>query len=76
MNHSMYSYLKRRSTEELENVLQIWVGDESSGINKEVIKLTVQILCERNSDWLNRLSSESMEELVSFLQNACEEETR
>ena len=76
MNHSMYSYLKRRSTEELENVLQLCIGDESSGINTEVIKLTVQILCERNSDLLNRLSSESMDELVSFLQDACEEEAR
>ena len=76
MNHSMYSYLKRRSTEELENVLQLWIGDESSRINREVVKLTVHILCERNSDWLNRLSSEFMEELVPFLQDACEEETR
>ena len=47
MSHSLYSYLQRRTTEELENILILYMRDPASEVGREVVRMTVDILSER-----------------------------
>ena len=47
MDHSMCGYLQRRTTEELENILISYMGQTVSELNKEVVRMTIDILAER-----------------------------
>lgn len=66
MSHSLYCYL-RRTTEELENTLHLCVDDVESAINREVVRLTVNILWERNPNALVQLPTELLERLAYFM---------
>ena len=67
MSHSLYCYLKRRTTEELKNILHLCVDDVESAINREVVRLTVNILLERNPNTLVQLPVELLERLAYFM---------
>lgn len=67
MSHSLYCYLRRRTTEELENILHLCVDDVESAINREVVRLTVNILWERDPDTLVQLPAELLERLACFM---------
>ena len=49
MSHSIRSYLQRRTTEELENILTLYAGETASELNREVVKITIGILAEREA---------------------------
>ena len=66
MSHSIYSYLQRRSTEELENVLMSYLGEVTSELNREVIQLTLQVLSERNV----YLSAECLNQIRDYFENS------
>ena len=66
MNHSIYSYLQRRTTEELENVLMSYLGEVTSELNREVIQLTLQVLSERNV----YLSAECLNQIRDYFENS------
>lgn len=66
MNHSIYSYLQRRTTEELENVLMSYLGEAMSELNREVIQLTLQVLSERNV----HLTAECLNQIRGYFENS------
>ena len=66
MSHSIYSYLQRRSTEELENVLMSYLGEVTSELNREVIQLKLQVLSERNV----YLSAECLNQIRDYFENS------
>ena len=63
MSHSLYSYLRRRTTEELEAALQLCMEDNKSDTSREMVKQTLQILYERGV----HLSQETLEQLDAIL---------
>lgn len=65
MSHSLYSYLRRRTTEELENVLVLYMGDRDSALSREVLRMTISVLSERGVN----LSAECLEWLKEDLEN-------
>ena len=67
MSHSLYSYLKRKTTEELQNILNLCADDMESPINREIVRLTVRNLWER--DAFVQLPLELVEKLTYFSGN-------
>ena len=65
MSHSLYSYLRRRTTEELENVLVLYMADRNSALSREVLRLTISVLSERGVN----LPAECLEWLKEDLEN-------
>ena len=59
MSHSIYSYLQRRTTEELENILILYMADTESELSREVVRMTMGILAERGVDAVEPASSDS-----------------
>ena len=59
MSHSIYSYLQRRTTEELENILILYMADTESELSREVVRMTMGILAERGVDAVEPASSKS-----------------
>jgi len=47
MAHSIYDYLSRQSTEKLRHILKLYIGDEQSELNNEIIRLVTKVLNER-----------------------------
>lgn len=66
MSHSVYCYLQRRSTEELENVLMSYLGEATSELNREVIRLTLQVLNERKVC----LPAEYIQQISDYFENS------
>ena len=66
MSHSIRSYLQRRTTEELENILVLYTGEKASELNKEIARMTIGILVEREAS----LSAEYLERVRDYLDNS------
>ena len=66
MGHSIRSYLQRRTTEELENILVLYTGEKASELNKEIARMTIGILVEREAS----LSAEYLERVRYYLDNS------
>ena len=66
MDHSIWSYLQRRTTEELENILMSYLGEATSELNREVIQLTLQVLSERNV----YLTAECLNQIRDYFENS------
>lgn len=66
MNHSVYGYLQRRTTEELENALTSYLSGATSEFNREVIRMTLQVLNERNVC----LSAEYQQQISDYFENS------
>ena len=66
MSHSIYNYLQRRTTEELECVLMSYLGEVASELNREVIRLTLQVLSERNV----YLPAECLNQIRDYFENS------
>ena len=67
MSHSVYGYLQRRTTEELENALTSYLSGATSEFNREVIRMTLQVLNERNVC----LSAEYQQQISDYFENSC-----
>ena len=65
MDHSIWSYLQRRTAEELENILISYMGDTESELNREIVRMTIGILAEREVF----LPEESLETVRAYLGN-------
>lgn len=50
MAHSIYDYLCRQSTEKLQHIQKLYIEDEQSELNKEVIRLVTKVLDERAAE--------------------------
>ena len=67
MNHSLYDYLNRRTTEELDNILRYCLGCDDPGQYEDAIRMILQILAEREKDYPVSMSPESEERLSALL---------
>ena len=47
MAHSIYDYFTRQSTEKLRLILKLYIEDEQSELNSEIIRLIIKVLNER-----------------------------
>lgn len=65
MSNSVYAYLQRRTTEELENVLMSYLSEVPSALNREVIRLTLQVLSERKVC----LPAECLQQVSDYFEN-------
>lgn len=49
MEHSLYAYLTRRSSEELENLKAFYEGSQESNMDRVVLQMLMEILQKRRS---------------------------
>ena len=49
MEHSLYAYLTRRSSEELESLKVFYEGLHESGADREILQMLEKILQRRNT---------------------------
>ena len=47
MKHSLYAYLTRRSSEELENLKAFYEGLQESDVDKAILQMLIEILQKR-----------------------------
>ena len=74
MSHSVYGYLKRRTTEELECTLRQYLTGEDLEWNREVILMILDILWERDKDVPWKLTPETIERATEILRKRYGEE--
>lgn len=76
MSHSIYSYLKRRSNEELEYALKLSLEDADVERNRDTILMILRILWERDQEAPTEISPESMERIEKILREKYGESCR
>ena len=74
MSHSVYGYLKRRTTRELECTLRQYLAGEDLEWNREVILMILDILWERDKDVQWKLTPETIERVTEILRKRYGEE--